>query len=142
MKRVTCTLYSTWCIMICLVIPILSLLLFIQSLYSLSKLHLLVEHRLCLYEQSTSVLLSPLGSHCFITLGAHAQRGYSWFVYTLKRITCARQPAYIFHVAFLVVRRGVRRANRNAKRREERRAETVRDGSLWSFVAKVCLPVS
>ena len=42
----------------------------------------------------------------------------------------------------LVVRRGVRRANRNAKRREERRAETVRDGSLWSFVAKVCLPVS
>ena len=50
--------------------------------------------------------------------------------------------AYIFHVAFLVVRRGVRRANRNAKRREERRAETVRDGSLWSFVAKVCLPVS
>ena len=31
------------CIMICLVIPILSLLLFIQSLYSLSKLlHLLV----------------------------------------------------------------------------------------------------
>ena len=38
MKRVTFTLYSTWCIMICLVIPILSLLLFIQSLYSLSKL--------------------------------------------------------------------------------------------------------
>ena len=34
-----CTIYSTWCIMICLVIPILSLLLFIQSLYSLSKLH-------------------------------------------------------------------------------------------------------
>ena len=34
----TCTLYSTWCIMICLVILILSLLLFIQSLYSLSKL--------------------------------------------------------------------------------------------------------
>ena len=33
-----CTIYSTWCIMICLVIPILSLLLFIQSLYSLSKL--------------------------------------------------------------------------------------------------------
>ena len=32
-----CTIYSTWCIMICLVIPILSLLLFIQSLYSLSK---------------------------------------------------------------------------------------------------------
>ena len=29
-----CTIYSTWCIMICLVIPILSLLLFIQSLYS------------------------------------------------------------------------------------------------------------
>ena len=28
----SCTLYSTWCIMICLVIPILS-----QSLYSLSK---------------------------------------------------------------------------------------------------------
>ena len=50
--------------------------------------------------------------------------------------------AYIFHVAFLVVRRGVRRSNRNAKRREERRAETVRDGSSWSFVAKVCLPVS
>ena len=40
MKRVTCTLYSTWCIMICLVISILSLLLFIQSLYSLSKLQL------------------------------------------------------------------------------------------------------
>ena len=38
MTRVTCTLYSTWCIMICLVILILSLLLFIQSLYSLSKL--------------------------------------------------------------------------------------------------------
>ena len=35
MKRVTCTF---WCIMICLVILILSLLLFIQSLYSLSKL--------------------------------------------------------------------------------------------------------
>ena len=35
MTRVTCTIYSTWCIMICL---ILSLLLFIQSLYSLSKL--------------------------------------------------------------------------------------------------------
>ena len=34
-----CTIYNTWCIMICLVIPILSLLLFIQSLYSLSKLH-------------------------------------------------------------------------------------------------------
>ena len=32
------TIYSTWCIMICLVITILSLLLFIQSLYSLSKL--------------------------------------------------------------------------------------------------------
>ena len=31
-------IYSTWSIMICLVIPILSLLLFIQSLYSLSKL--------------------------------------------------------------------------------------------------------
>ena len=45
MKRVTCTLYSTWCIMICLVILILSLLLFIQSLYSLSKLlHLLVTY--------------------------------------------------------------------------------------------------
>ena len=42
MKRVTCTLYSTWCIMICLVILLLSLLLFIQSLYSISKLHLLV----------------------------------------------------------------------------------------------------
>ena len=28
---------STWCIMICLVIPILSLLLFIQSLYSISN---------------------------------------------------------------------------------------------------------
>ena len=40
MKRVTCTLYSTWCIMICFVILILSLLLFIQSL---SKLHLLVQ---------------------------------------------------------------------------------------------------
>ena len=40
MKRVTCTLYSTWCIMMCLVIPILSLLLFIQSLYSLSKLQI------------------------------------------------------------------------------------------------------
>ena len=39
MKRVTCTLYSTWCIVTCLVILILSLLLFIQSLYSLSKLH-------------------------------------------------------------------------------------------------------
>ena len=35
-----CTIYSTWCIMICLVIPILSLLLFIQSLYSLSKLQI------------------------------------------------------------------------------------------------------
>ena len=33
-----CSIYSTWCIMICLVIPILPLLLFIQSLYSLSKL--------------------------------------------------------------------------------------------------------
>ena len=44
MKRVTCTLYSTWCIMICLVIPILSLLLFIQSLYSLSKLLYLCKH--------------------------------------------------------------------------------------------------
>ena len=32
-----CTIYSTWCIMICLVIPTLSLLLFIQSLYSLSR---------------------------------------------------------------------------------------------------------
>ena len=30
----------TWCIMICLVILILSLLLFIQSLYSLSKLQI------------------------------------------------------------------------------------------------------
>ena len=30
-----CTIYSTWCIMICLVIPILSLLLFIQSLSKL-----------------------------------------------------------------------------------------------------------
>ena len=39
-----CTIYSTWCIMICLVILILSLLLFIQSLYSLSKLHLLVSY--------------------------------------------------------------------------------------------------
>ena len=35
-----CTIYSTWCIMICLVILILSLLLFIQSLYSLSKLQI------------------------------------------------------------------------------------------------------
>ena len=34
------TIYRTWCIMICLVIPILSLLLFIQSL---SKLQLLVS---------------------------------------------------------------------------------------------------
>ena len=33
---------STWCIMICLVIPILSLLLFIQSLYSLSYLSLVL----------------------------------------------------------------------------------------------------
>ena len=33
-------MHSTWCIMICLVIPILSLLLFIQSLYSLSKLQI------------------------------------------------------------------------------------------------------
>ena len=40
MKRVTCTLYS---IMVCLVIPILSLLLIIQSLYSLSKLQILLE---------------------------------------------------------------------------------------------------
>ena len=31
----TCTIYSTWCIMICLVILILSLLLFIQSLSKL-----------------------------------------------------------------------------------------------------------
>ena len=46
LQRVTCTLYSTWCIMICLVILILSLLLLIQSLYSLSKLHLLVS---CLF---------------------------------------------------------------------------------------------
>ena len=30
---------STWCIMTCLVIPILSLVRFIQSLHSLSKLH-------------------------------------------------------------------------------------------------------
>ena len=35
MKLVTSTFYSTWCIMICLVIPILSLLLCIQSLRSL-----------------------------------------------------------------------------------------------------------
>ena len=35
-----CTIYSTWCTMICLVILILSLLLFIQSLYSLSKLQI------------------------------------------------------------------------------------------------------
>ena len=42
-KRVTCTLYSTWCIMICLVILILSLLLFIQSLYSFLNCHLLVS---------------------------------------------------------------------------------------------------
>ena len=42
MKRVTCSLYSTWCIVICLVVPILSLLLFRQSLYTLSKFHLLV----------------------------------------------------------------------------------------------------
>ena len=34
----------TWCIMICLVIPILSLLLFIQSLYSLSKLQFLLVY--------------------------------------------------------------------------------------------------
>ena len=39
MKRVTCTIYSTWCIMLCLVTLILSLLLFIQSQYSFSKLH-------------------------------------------------------------------------------------------------------
>ena len=58
-----------------------------------------------------------------------------------KWITCARQPRTFF-MSILVVRRGIRRANRNAKRREERRAETVRDGSLWSFVAKICLPVS
>ena len=43
-----CTIYSTWCIMICLVILILSLLLFMQSLYIfLSKLqiflHLLIS---------------------------------------------------------------------------------------------------
>ena len=41
-----CTLYSTWCIMICLVIPSLSLLLFIQSLYSFLNckfFHLLVS---------------------------------------------------------------------------------------------------
>ena len=38
MKWVTYTLYSTWCIVICLMIPIVSLLLFIQSLHSLSKL--------------------------------------------------------------------------------------------------------
>ena len=37
LKRVTCTIYSTWCIMICLVIPTLSLLRFIQSLCSLSN---------------------------------------------------------------------------------------------------------
>ena len=37
-------IYSTWCVMICLVILILSLLLFIQSLYSLCKFfHLLVH---------------------------------------------------------------------------------------------------
>ena len=42
MKRVTCTLYNTWCIMICLVIPILSLLLCVQSLYSLSKLQFFI----------------------------------------------------------------------------------------------------
>ena len=53
------------------------------------------------------------------------------------------RPSTALHFSFpWGVRRGVRRANRNAKRREERRAETVRDGSLWSFVAKVCLPVS
>ena len=54
MKRVTCTVHSTWCIMICLVIPILSLLLFIQSLFSLSKLHIFVTSRpspphMCVY---------------------------------------------------------------------------------------------
>ena len=39
-----CAIYSTWCIMICPVIPILSLLLLIQSQYSLSKLlHLLLS---------------------------------------------------------------------------------------------------
>ena len=38
-----CTIYSTWCIMICLVIPILSLLLFIQSPYFLSKLQIFLS---------------------------------------------------------------------------------------------------
>ena len=36
-----CTICSTWCIMICLVIPTLSLLLFIQSLYFLTACMLL-----------------------------------------------------------------------------------------------------
>ena len=48
MKRVTCTLYSTWCIMIRLVIPILSLLLFIQSLSNdLTELYIYIYHHVC-----------------------------------------------------------------------------------------------
>ena len=52
-----CTLYSTWCIMICLVIPILSLLLFIQSPYSLSK----SQDILCEIFNSTC---PPIGQNC------------------------------------------------------------------------------
>ena len=58
MKRVTCTLYSSWCIIICLVIPILSLLLFIQSLYSLFKLQIYLynERRKKLQEDRIQLL--------------------------------------------------------------------------------------
>ena len=35
-----CTLYRTWCIMICLVIPILSLLLLIHSLLNCNLIYL------------------------------------------------------------------------------------------------------
>ena len=89
MKRVTCIVYSTWCIMICLVIPILSLLLFIQSLYSLSKLqvfYLPVENAF------------PISQQCYLApLYALLRKGSCWNLEKQGKAT--NPPAFSFITA-------------------------------------------
>ena len=63
-----CTIYSTWCIMICLVILILSLLLFIQSPYSLSKLFIYLSLVLFLLLLVITLDIEHLNTHHYNTL--------------------------------------------------------------------------
>ena len=82
MKRVTCTLYSTWCIMICLVIPILSLLLFIHPyipFLNCTFFHLLVLY-IFLYGRCTYRIFLNVSTRFYFTVTSRHFTGHTLII--------------------------------------------------------------